>query len=89
MKNHGSDGWRRWHGARRRSLLMAVAGLLGLVAAFGTVGASAQGSASASSGTTLVWGLQQLPRTLFVPTDYSTEASWVMVLQPPGPDADL
>ena len=24
--------------------------------------------------------MSDLPRTLFVPTDYSTEASWIMVL---------
>ena len=36
--------------------------------------------AASVSAQTLTWGVQALPRTLFVPTDYSTLASWVMVL---------
>lgn len=64
-----------------------LGGLLAAICLAGGLGLAASGAASASkavsasgSGETLTLGLQQLPRTLFVPTDYSTEASWVMVL---------
>lgn len=55
---------------RRRGPLLAIA----LAVVIGVAGAA---SASAQ---TLTWGLPNLPRTLFVPTAYSTTASWVMVL---------
>ena len=69
-------------GLRRSALLLIVA--MALASAFpagaGRVAAGSARSAARDSGTTLTWGVQALPRTLFVPTDYSTLASWVMVL---------
>lgn len=50
-----------------------------LLVILATVAIGVAGGVSASAQT-LTWGVQALPRTLFVPTDYSTLASWVMVL---------
>jgi peptide/nickel transport system substrate-binding protein len=75
MTNHRSVS------ARRVFTRRCVGGLLLSACLAAGVALSGAGAASASSSDqTLVWGLQQLPPTLFVPTDYSTEASWVMVL---------
>ncbi len=65
----------------RPSRMLAVA-VVCLATVFGTQTAFARPltSGSAADGSTLTIGMQSLPRTLFVPTDYSTEASWAMVL---------
>lgn len=68
---------------RRGSVpLLLVATLVAgtAVAGAGRVTANAARPTMPQAGTTLTWGVQALPRTLFVPTDYSTLASWVMVL---------
>ena len=66
----------------RTRRVLVLAGVACLAAAFGANAALAGPASSSRStdATTLTIGMQQLPRTLFVPTDYSTEASWVMVL---------
>jgi len=68
---------------RRGSVpLLLVATLVAgaAVAGAGRVTANAARPTMPQAGTTLTWGVQALPRTLFVPTDFSTLASWVMVL---------
>ncbi len=63
--------------------VVAVVGLAGLAAAYGAGATRSQPMSptlASADSTTLTIGMQQLPRTLFTPTDYSTEASWVMVL---------
>jgi peptide/nickel transport system substrate-binding protein len=59
-------------------LAMLVAGTAG--AGSGRVTASSARLKTQAASTTLTWGVSYLPRTLFVPTDYSTLGSWVMVL---------
>ncbi|MCU1493828.1 MAG: transporter substrate-binding protein [Acidimicrobiaceae bacterium] len=73
--------------AVRRRRVGGAAGVLGgaiLLAgmsAFGTAGASTARSRVAHAGSsTLVWGLNATPRTLFGPTDYSSDAQLVMTL---------
>jgi peptide/nickel transport system substrate-binding protein len=58
------------------AMLVAGAALPGA----GRVAANSARLTTRDAGTTLTWGVQALPRTLFVPTDYSLLASWVMVL---------
>ncbi len=68
---------------RSRSVLRLVVATLiagATVAGAGSVPASQARATAQAAGTTLTWGVQALPRTLFVPTDYSTLGSWVMVL---------
>src|SRR5215467_13986732 len=68
---------------RRRSGMLLLAAMLVAGAAIpgaGRVAASSARLTRQDASTTLTWGVQALPRTLFVPTDYSTLASWVMVL---------
>ena len=67
---------------RRGSALLLLPAMLVAGAAVPGVGGVAASPARLTShaGTTLTWGVQALPRTLFVPTDYSSLASWVMVL---------
>ncbi len=69
-------------GLRSSALLLLMAMVVANVSVVGAGRVSARSARSATrdSGTTLTWGVQALPRTLFVPTDYSTLASWVMVL---------
>jgi peptide/nickel transport system substrate-binding protein len=62
----------------RRSRLVTVLAVT-LAAAVGAQVALASPRAK-QDGQTLTIGMSDLPRTLFVPTDYSTEASWIMVL---------
>jgi peptide/nickel transport system substrate-binding protein len=79
MAHHATADARRMLGRRRVGGLLAVVCIAAGVAVFGTAGASAS-SSRASSDSTLTWGMTTAPATLFTPTDYSTEASWVMVL---------
>lgn len=69
-------------GLRRSALLLLVVMVAANISAAGAGKVSTRSARSVTrdSGTTLTWGVQALPRTLFVPTDYSTLASWVMVL---------
>jgi peptide/nickel transport system substrate-binding protein len=69
-------------GALLRPLRVLAVAAVTLAAVLGTQVALASPSAArgAKAGTTLTIGMSDLPRTLFVPTDYSTEASWIMVL---------
>lgn len=69
-------------GRRRSRLLLLLAMLVAGAAVPGAGGVAARSArlTTQDAGTTLTWGVQALPRTLFVPTDYSTLASWVMVL---------
>lgn len=81
MRNDRSLSMRSMFNRRCVGGLLASSCLAAGVALSSAGAASGAGaSAASSSNQTLVMGLQQLPRTLFVPTDYSTEASWVMVL---------
>lgn len=74
MSKHVRNDTRRVSTGRR------VGGLLAACLVVGLALSGAGGASAASSGSTLTWGVQTLPRTLFVPTDYSTEAAWEMVL---------
>ena len=68
-------------GRRGSALLLLPAMLVAGAAVPGAGGVAASPARLTShAGTTLTWGVQALPRTLFVPTDYSSLASWVMVL---------
>lgn len=69
-------------GLRRSALLLIVAMLVAgtAMAGAGRVTARSARITAQQAGPTLTWGVQALPRTLFVPTDYSGLASWVMVL---------
>jgi len=68
-------------GRRGSALLLLPAMLIAGAAVPGAERVAASPARLTShAGTTLTWGVQALPRTLFVPTDYSSLASWVMVL---------
>ncbi len=81
MTQQRTERARRAFSRRRIGGLLATTCLAGGIAlAAGGTAAASNATAASGAGSTLTLGLQTGPRTLFVPTDYSTEASWVMVL---------